>query len=224
MLKITTLTNGIDIAGISFPNNSLSFEIYNDVIINIYLVVNRKKIFSSHYLDFLNSSDQQFASPQAIIDILLTNNSQSGGGGGAGTATSTSFVPNGDIASTNVQSAIQEVRDDTDIKLSGKEDLENKSTDVNTDQASTTKFPSVKAVFDWAIGLFVQKNAPITGATKTKITYDAKGLVNSGADATTADINDSTNRRYVTDVQLSNINTINSSTVGNKIFNYQNFY
>ena len=33
-------------------------------------------------------------------------------------------------------------------------------------------------------------NAAITGATKTKITYDTKGLVTSGADATTADISD----------------------------------
>lgn len=110
------------------------------------------------------------------------------------------------------------------VVTTGLEKIVNKSTDVNTDQASNTKYPSVKAVFDWAVGLFVQKNSAIVGATKTKITYDTKGLVTAGTDATTADINDSTNRRYVTDVQLSNISTINSSTVGNKIFNYQNFY
>jgi len=51
----------------------------------------------------------------------------------------------------------------------------------------------------------VDKNADIVGATKTKITYDAKGLVTAGADATTADIADSTNRRYVTDAQLTNL-------------------
>jgi hypothetical protein len=34
------------------------------------------------------------------------------------------------------------------------EDLANKSTDVATDQASNTKYPSVKAVYDWAVGLF----------------------------------------------------------------------
>jgi hypothetical protein len=49
----------------------------------------------------------------------------------------------------------------------------------------------------------VVKNTAITGATKTKITYDAKGLVTSGADATTADIADSTNKRYQTDNQNS---------------------
>ena len=47
----------------------------------------------------------------------------------------------------------------------------------------------------------VATNSAITGATKTKITYDAKGLVTSGADATTADISDSSNKRYVTDAQ-----------------------
>lgn len=166
------------------------------------------------------------------LSSIASQTTPSGGGGGGGTASSISFVPNGDISSNNVQNAIVEVRDDTDTKLSGKQDslgftpenISNKSADIVTDQASNTKFPSVKAVFDWALGLFVQKNANVTAATKTKITYDVKGLVTAGADATTADINDSTNRRYVTDVQLSNISTINSSTVGNKIFNYQNFY
>lgn len=68
------------------------------------------------------------------------------------------------------------------------ENVANKSTDVDADKTSNTKYPSVKAVYDWAVGLFVQKNAGIAGATKTKITYDAKGLVTSGADATAADV------------------------------------
>lgn len=54
----------------------------------------------------------------------------------------------------------------------------------------------------------VVPNGTITGATKTKITYDAKGLVTTGADATTADIADSTNKRYQTDNQ----NTRNDAT------------
>ncbi len=39
-----------------------------------------------------------------------------------------------------------------------------------------------------AISGKVSGNAAITGATKTKITYDAKGLVTAGADATAADV------------------------------------
>lgn len=34
------------------------------------------------------------------------------------------------------------------------ENVLNKSTSVTTDQASNTKYPSVKAVYDWAVGLF----------------------------------------------------------------------
>jgi hypothetical protein len=44
----------------------------------------------------------------------------------------------------------------------------------------------------------VEKNDPIVSATKTKITYDSKGLVTSGVDATTSDIGEGTNL-YFTD-------------------------
>jgi hypothetical protein len=60
------------------------------------------------------------------------------------------------------------------------------------------------------------ENAAITGATKTKITYDAKGLVTSGADATTADIADSSNKRYVTDAQLTVIGNTSGTNSGNQ--------
>lgn len=62
----------------------------------------------------------------------------------------------------------------------------------------------------------VDENAAITGATKTKITYDAKGLVTSGADATTADIADSSNKRYVTDAQLVVIGNTSGTNSGNQ--------
>ena len=52
---------------------------------------------------------------------------------------------------------------------------------------------------------YVAPNVAITGAAKTKITYDAKGLVTAGADATTADIAPSTDRNYVTDAQKSGV-------------------
>lgn len=62
----------------------------------------------------------------------------------------------------------------------------------------------------------VASNAAISGATKTKITYDAKGLVTSGADATTADIADSTDKRYVTDAQLTVIGNTSGTNSGNE--------
>jgi hypothetical protein len=62
----------------------------------------------------------------------------------------------------------------------------------------------------------VDENAAITPATKTKITYDAKGLVTAGADATTADIADSLNKRYVTDAQLTVIGNTSGTNTGDQ--------
>jgi hypothetical protein len=64
----------------------------------------------------------------------------------------------------------------------------------------------------------VASNTAITGATKTKITYDAKGLVTAGADATTADITDSLNKRYVTDANLTVIGNTSGTNTGDQTF------
>jgi hypothetical protein len=65
-----------------------------------------------------------------------------------------------------------------------------------------------------ALDAKVTANVAITGATKTKITYDAKGLVTSGADATTADIADSTDKRYVTDAQRTVLGNTSGTNTG----------
>jgi hypothetical protein len=67
----------------------------------------------------------------------------------------------------------------------------------------------------------VDENAAITAATKTKITYDAKGLVTVGADATTADIADSLNKRYVTDAQATVIGNTSGTNTGDNATNSQ---
>jgi hypothetical protein len=67
----------------------------------------------------------------------------------------------------------------------------------------------------------VDENSAITGATKTKVTYDAKGLVTAGADATTADIADSTNKRYVTDANLTVIQNTSGTNTGDNATNSQ---
>jgi hypothetical protein len=65
----------------------------------------------------------------------------------------------------------------------------------------------------------VDENAAITGATKTKITYDSKGLVTAGADATTADIADSTDKRYVTEAEKTKLaNTSGTNTGDQNLF------
>ena len=60
----------------------------------------------------------------------------------------------------------------------------------------------VTSAIQTQLGTKVTANSAITWATKTKVTYDTKGLVTAGTDATTADVADSTNRRYITDAQL----------------------
>ena len=60
---------------------------------------------------------------------------------------------------------------------------------------------------------YIVPNSSITAKTKIKITYDSKGLITAGSDASTADIAPSTDRNYVTDVQsgvISNTSGINT--------------
>lgn len=84
-----------------------------------------------------------------------------------------------------------------------------------------------KAMFDKLGGIAaganvgVVPNTAITGATKTKITYDSKGLVTSGTDATTADIADSTDKRYVTDANLIVIGNTSGTNSGDNATNTQ---
>ena len=42
----------------------------------------------------------------------------------------------------------------TQTALNGKEDISNKSQDIEADKLSTTKYGSVKAIYDWAVGKF----------------------------------------------------------------------
>ena len=65
----------------------------------------------------------------------------------------------------------------------------------------------------------VASNAAITAATKTKVTYDTKGLVTAGADATTADIAESTDKNYVTDAQKVALGNTSGANTGDNAVN-----
>jgi len=89
--------------------------------------------------------------------------------------------------------------------------------DNSTSLAKKITWANIKATLTtYFDGLYTGKNTAITGATKTKITYDSKGLVTSGADATTADIASSTDKRYVTDAQLTVIGNTSGTNSGNE--------
>lgn len=85
----------------------------------------------------------------------------------------------------------------------------------NADNTSDANKP-ISTATQTALDTKVDENVAITGATKTKITYDAKGLVTSGADATTADIADSTNKRYVTDAEKTVIGNTSGTNTGDQ--------
>ena len=57
----------------------------------------------------------------------------------------------------------------------------------------------------------VDENSAITGATKTKITYDAKGLVTAGADATFDDFSDGTTNKAFTSTLKTKLDGIETA-------------
>lgn len=85
----------------------------------------------------------------------------------------------------------------------------------NVDNTSDLDKP-ISTATQTALDLKVDENAAITGATKTKITYDTKGLVTAGTDATTVDIADSTDKRYVTDAQLVVLGNTSGTNTGDQ--------
>jgi hypothetical protein len=108
----------------------------------------------------------------------------------------------------------------TDAKLSTGIDAA-KLADGTVSNAEFQTLNGVTSAIQTQLDGKVDENAAITGATKTKITYDAKGLVTAGADATTADIADSTDKRYVTDAQLTVIGNTSGTNTGDNATNSQ---
>ena len=82
----------------------------------------------------------------------------------------------------------------------------------NVDNTSDANKP-VSTATQTALNAKVDANTAITGATKTKITYDIKGLVTAGSDATTADIAESTNKLYVSDGDKGDITVSGNGTI-----------
>jgi hypothetical protein len=80
----------------------------------------------------------------------------------------------------------------------------------NVDNTSDANKP-ISSATQTALDGKVDENTAITGATKTKITYDAKGLVTAGAD--------STNKRYVTDANLTVIQNTSGTNTGDNAVN-----
>jgi len=125
------------------------------------------------------------------------------------------------VAQTNIDGAVTGPASSTDSAIAlfnsttGKVIKDSAKTIVTTLGADDSTVPTSAAV-NTGLGTKVTSNVAITGATKTKITYDAKGLVTAGADATTADIASSTNKNYVTDAQAIVIGNTSGTNSGNQ--------
>jgi hypothetical protein len=62
----------------------------------------------------------------------------------------------------------------------------------------------------------IDKNTPIIGGTFTKVTVDTDGLITSGTSATTADIADSPDKRYISDANLAKIDSLYNTNTGDE--------
>jgi hypothetical protein len=120
-----------------------------------------------------------------------------------------------DITQIKAQSPVQSVAGKTGAVVLD-------ASDIGAGTVDNTEFGylnGVTSAIQTQLNAKVDENAAIVGATKTKITYDVKGLVTAGADATTADIADSTNKRYVTDANLTVIGNTSGTNTGDNAVN-----
>ena len=141
---------------------------------------------------FVNINNQLYWYQNGIADGNLVAFA-GGGGGGSGTVTSVSVT-----TANGVSGTVSNPTTTPAISLSLGAITPSSVAATGTVSGSNLSGTNTG---DQDLSNLVVKNSPITGATKTKITYDSKGLVTSGSDATTADIADTTDKRYQTDNQ-----------------------
>jgi hypothetical protein len=134
----------------------------------------------------------------ADTDTILEAFGKIGAGGGGAVSsvfsrTGAVVAQSGDYDASEVTNAFDKTADDTD-------DITVGATNKFATQAEKDKLGFITVTqnvdldtMETDIANKVTANGAITGDTKTKITYDAKGLVTAGADATTTDIGEGTN-------------------------------
>ena len=88
---------------------------------------------------------------------------------------------------------------------------------TNTGNSGNASYNSITGVFNipnyTAVGIgAVPANSAITGSTFTKITFDSKGLVTGGTNATTSDIAEGTNK-YFTDERVASNQNVSDNTL-----------
>lgn len=194
-LKTTTVNGHALSANVTVTASDLSLgNVNNTSDINKPVSTAQQAAIDAKVADAINNGVTTIAPSQnAVFDALATKADTSSLSGYVTTGTTV----NGHALSSNVTVSA------SDVGLSNVDNTSDANKPVSTAQST-------------AIGLKVTANGAITGATKTKVTYDTKGLITSGADATTADIADSSNKRYVSDAQLTVLGNTSGTNTGDQ--------
>lgn len=117
------------------------------------------------------------------------------------------------VTGTNVDDALEHLDSSKQPSLGfTPENVANKSTDVATDQASNTKYPSVKAVFDWASSVFTTASAVATQITTALTGYATEAWVTSQGFLTSITSGQVTTALGYTPVTNARTITINGTT------------
>lgn len=171
------------------------------------------------YLDGVTSSIQtQITNTNASISDHINDTTD------AHDASAISSIPSGNLSATNVQNALNELQSDIDTKATSSaltthiNDTTNphNTTKVqvglgNVDNTSDVNKP-ISTAAQAALDTKVDENSPIVGDTKLKITYDSKGLITNGQDASLNDLSDI----IISDPQLDEVLQYNGVTWVNK--------
>lgn len=91
-------------------------------------------------LDTIQEIVNAIENTQTYLETILVNDLTTGGTTKALTA--------------EMGKSLKALIDNLTLSISGKEDISNKSQDIEADKASATKYGSVKAFYDWALGKF----------------------------------------------------------------------
>ena len=167
---------------------------------------------------------------KTILGITTLSGSNTGDQDLSGLVTKTTTI-NSQALSSNITLTTSDITDSTNKRYVTDTNLSTigNQSGINTGDETITSIKTKLGITtlsgsntgDQDLSNLVVKNNDISAATKTKITYDTKGLVTSGVDATTADIADTLNKRYITDAQLIVVSNTSGTNTGDNATNSQ---